>query len=67
MSGDRWVYGGTPDAGRHPAVPGYRVEYKTGYWALMDERTNHEVSRHRLAREAEKEAMKQARERMVMR
>lgn len=64
---DRWVYGGTPDAGRHPAVPEHRLEYRGGYWALVDNLTNHEVSRHLLAREAEKEAMRLARKRMVMR
>jgi hypothetical protein len=59
---DRWVYGGTPDAGRHPAVPEYRLEYRGGYWALVDNLTNHEVSRHLRAREAEKEAMRLTRE-----
>ena len=64
---DRWVYGGTPAAGRHPAVPEYRLEYRDWYWFVVDEQTNHDVSRHNLARDAKKEAMRLARERMVMR
>jgi hypothetical protein len=64
MTDDRWVYGGTPDAGRHPAVPEYRLEYRDWYWFVVDEQTNHDVSRHTLARDAAKEAVRLARERM---
>lgn len=65
--GDRWLYGGVPAAGRHPAVPEYRLEYRDWHWFVVDEQTNCDVSRHNLARDAEKEAMRLVRKRMVMR
>jgi hypothetical protein len=63
----RWRYGGSPDAGRNQAIPEYRVEYRGGYWALVDECTGAEISRHLQAHEAEREAARLARKGMVMR